>query len=121
MENQNNLQQEQTLSQESLLPLEEEQLQDVAGAGGGWEKVLACFTCGAVKQRPAVDSHQEPLLAPLTVDSHQDHSLTRSNSLGHSPSDSPVRRSFTFPNTAVSPPDSPVLTHFIRSASMPAK
>lgn len=108
MENQKD-QQEQTLSQESLQSLEEEQLQDVTG--GGWEKVLACFTCGAFQQRPTVGSQREHLLAPLTVDSHQDHPLTRSNSLGHSPSDSPILGVVS---------SSPVYG-LVRSASMPAK
>ncbi len=51
MENQKDLQQEQTLSQESLPSLEEEQLQDVTG-GGIVRNLLSCFVCGKPEPQP---------------------------------------------------------------------
>src|SRR5689334_20712110 len=50
MESQKDQQQEQTLSQEGLHSLEEEQLQDVTG-GGKLGKFLSCFACGKPKQQ----------------------------------------------------------------------
>jgi hypothetical protein len=52
MENQKDQQQEETLSQESLRSLEEEQLQDVAGGGKWVDKMLSCLLCGGFKQQP---------------------------------------------------------------------
>ncbi len=52
MESQKDPQQEQSLSQEGLHSLEEEQLQNVTG-GGKLGKFLSCFTCGKSQQSSA--------------------------------------------------------------------
>ena len=132
MENQKD-QQEQTLSQESLQSLEEEQLQDVAGAGGGggWEKVLACFTCGAFQQRSAslvlsTGLNNVPAHHGTAGGSHPNYPSTPStpsNSPVDSPSGSPILGVIhpSSPTHGVVFPQSSAYGRLRRSASMPAE
>src|SRR5690349_20903232 len=91
MESQKGPQQEQPLSQESLLPLEEEQLQDVTGGKGGWgEKLLSCLICGSgsFKQQPAYSLIRSNSSSHNTA-ANPPHN-TPANSPDNSPSGSPI-------------------------------
>ena len=110
MENQNNQQQEQTIPQESLQVLQEEQLQDVTGAGGKWlDRMLSCLACGG-----------KHLLSDVNLPEHSSapnspvHGLARSSSSHNLPvglSDSPVHGVVN---------SSPV-HGLVRSSSLPTK
>jgi hypothetical protein len=113
MENQKDQQQEQTIPQESLQVLQEEQLQDVTGAGGKWlDRVLSCLACGG-KHLLSEENLPEHLSAPNSPV----RGLARSSSSHNLPvvpvglSDSPVHGVVN---------SSPV-HGLVRSSSMPAK